>query len=46
MIKQRRSLKNTAPSNKNKVGRPKPMSPPGGLTRYRKRYSCGGKVKK
>lgn len=46
MVKQRRSLKNTPPSNKQKVRRPGPMSPPGGLTRYRKRYGCGGKIKK
>lgn len=26
--------------------RPKPMSPKAGLTKNRRRYSCGGKVKK
>lgn len=29
-----------------KAGRTKPMSPKAGVTKTRRRYSCGGKVKK
>lgn len=29
-----------------RTGRAKPMSPKAGVTRTRRRYSCGGKLKK
>lgn len=29
-----------------KSRRPKPMSPKAGVTRTRRRYDCGGKIKK
>lgn len=32
-------------ATKRKTGRPKPMSPKAGLTKTRRRYSCGGKLK-
>lgn len=45
MMSNRRSLKNTKPSKKSNKLRFASMSPPGGVGK-RKRYSCGGKVKK
>ena len=41
----KRSLKNTKPSKQSNKQRFASMSPPGGVGK-RKRYSCGGKVKK
>lgn len=29
-----------------KTGRPKPMVPKAGFTKTKRRYSCGGKIKK
>lgn len=39
---KRKSLKTTPPKS---TGRAKPMTPPGGFGK-RRRYSCGGKIKK
>lgn len=45
-IKNRRSIKTTAPIKQdNTVRRQQPMTPPGGFGK-RRRYSCGGKIKK
>ena len=32
--------------NRNVAGRPKPLVHPPGLTKTRRRYGCGGKLKK
>jgi hypothetical protein len=45
MATNRRSLKNTKPSKQSDKPRFASMAPPGGVGK-RKRYSCGGKVKK
>lgn len=45
-IKNRKSIKTTAPIKQNSIVRRKQqMSPPGGFGK-RRRYGCGGKVKK
>lgn len=44
-MNKRRSLKNTKPSKESAKQRFPPMSPPGGFGK-RRRYSCGGKIKK
>ena len=44
MVK-RRSLKTTKPSKIDSKNRQQPMTPPGGFGK-RRRYSCGGKIKK
>ena len=40
------ATKKTGNKNSNPTGRPKPLTPKAGFTRTKRRYGCGGKLKK